>query len=101
MILALLIGCLTPETFFARRSEQMCEYIEECAPAADIPESCGMSREERETAYEGSCPGGFDPDLAAKCLATFEIECHDPDATWPDCSNMADFCQNLPTDTGA
>jgi hypothetical protein len=99
MILALLIGCLTPEMFAARRTEQICEYIAECAPAA-IPEYCSMSRKELEDVSEGSCPGGFDPDLAAKCLATFEIECHDPDATWPDCSNMADFCQNLPTDTG-
>ena len=100
MILALLIGCLTPETFSARRSEQMCEYLAECVPTA-VPESCEMSREELETAYEGTCPGGFDADLAAKCLATFEPVCNDPDASWPDCSNMADFCRNLPADTGA
>lgn len=100
MILTLLLGCLTPEMFAARRTEQICAYRAECTPAADIPEYCSMSREELEAVSEGSCPGGFDPDLAAKCLATFEITCNDLEATWPDCSNMADFCTSAYADTG-
>jgi hypothetical protein len=98
MILALLIGCLTPDAFFAERAMQICEYRAECTPDL-IPEDCAMTRAEREAVYDGAdlCPGGFDADKAAKCLATFdEIVCDDLDATWPDCSDP-EICKHLDT----
>ncbi len=76
MILALILGCLTPDSFFRERMEASCALAMECSPTY-TPPSC---EPEALAAITHECPGGFDADLAAACLDSYDgtQTCEDP-----------------------
>jgi hypothetical protein len=83
MILALLIGCLTPETFVERFSASHCDLAQECDDPSVEDSQC-----------EGAvidCPN-WDPGLAAICLDAAEARtCEDRDIN--DVCDFDVFCR--------
>lgn len=89
MLVLLLVGCLTPESFGRQYGVRFCEELEACN--GTTPEEAGIDDCETHVDLTDRCPN-FDAQAAAACLATKSEEWCNEDTLYPDACAFAVYC---------